>query len=801
MKFKEIIPSFFLLFLISALFFYKIFLQGLVPFPGELLASEYNPWRAYSFLGYAAGGIPSKVQYFDVIRQLYPWKTLSIDILKMGQIPFWNPYNFSGSPLMANFQSAVFYPFNFLYFLPADRQGFFSQINAWTILVFLQVLLAGFFTYLFSREIGIGKKGALLSSISFSLSLFMSVFLEYNIIGQTILWLPLSLYFIEKLLKKITFWRIIGFVFSLVFSFFAGHIQIFGFSLFFIFLYVVFRLNSQKNWAIRTKVFYFTEFLILFFLSFIIFAVQLLPTLELIKNSARVSQDYQFLIKNLLLQPSQLILFLSPDFFGNPVARNYLLSDSYPGNAVYIGLIPFIFSFFALKLFKINYFVKFLTLFSVFFLLFFIRSPITEIFYKINIPFFSTGSPNNAIFLLSFSLSILSGFGLEFWLKNKSVLFNKVLMFFGFVFVLGWLLIFVFHFQVSTKNFIYSTILFFVSTSVFLTGSIFKNKKGIISILFILITVFDLFYFFGKFNPFVNKELVFPKTGIFSYLGKNAGINRFWGYGKASIESNFSTQYSLYSPDGYDPLYPKRYGEFIQSSKYGKIETEFNNQNRSDAVIAPGFGEEDLAKNIYRLKVLDILGVKYILDRNDNASSEKTFPIQRFNLIFQENGWRVFENKKAVPRIFLTSDYKVFKNNQDFEKIFFAKDFDPSKTILLEENPSFSRLNVLKHLNAINIDLYSPNEIKLSVNSETDQLLFISDTYYPGWQAAVDGKETKIYRADYAFRAIIVPKGNHKILFEYKPKSFYLGLKITIVGIISLFLCAIFARRLKLNGE
>src|SRR5258706_14461066 len=98
MKQKEIIFALIVFLFITAVFFYKTFLYGFIPFPGDLLISEYNPWKTFSYLGYAPGGYPNKAQYFDVIRQLYPWKTLSISLLKRGIFPLCNPYDFSGSP-------------------------------------------------------------------------------------------------------------------------------------------------------------------------------------------------------------------------------------------------------------------------------------------------------------------------------------------------------------------------------------------------------------------------------------------------------------------------------------------------------------------------------------------------------------------------------------------------------------------------------------------------------------------------------------------------------------------------------
>lgn len=184
-----------LLLLLGTFFFYKTVLFGLVPFPGDLLVAEYNPWKTYSYLGYVPGSFPNKAQYFDVLRQLYPWKTLVIDALTNLQLPLWNPYNFSGAPLLANFQSAVFYPLNIAYLLTA-------KLSAWIMLVMLQPLLAGLFTYLYARKINLGKLGAIFAASAFAFSLFMTVWFEYNTIDQVILWLPLLLLAIEKLLEK-----------------------------------------------------------------------------------------------------------------------------------------------------------------------------------------------------------------------------------------------------------------------------------------------------------------------------------------------------------------------------------------------------------------------------------------------------------------------------------------------------------------------------------------------------------------------------------------------------------------------
>ncbi|MDP4196032.1 MAG: YfhO family protein, partial [Bacteroidota bacterium] len=77
-----------------------------------------------------------------------------------------------------------------------------------------------------------------------------------------------------------------------------------------------------------------------------------------------------------------------------------------------------------------------------------------------------------------------------------------------------------------------------------------------------------------------------------------------------------------------------------------------------------------------------------------------------------------------------------------------------------------------------------------------NNFLFLGDTYYPkGWKAYVDGKETKIYRTNHAFRGIVVPKGDHKVEFVYAPVSFAVTKYVALIlstGVIGLLVVGLF---------
>ena len=88
----------------------------------------------------------------------------------------------------------------------------------------------------------------------------------------------------------------------------------------------------------------------------------------------------------------------------------------------------------------------------------------------------------------------------------------------------------------------------------------------------------------------------------------------------------------------------------------------------------------------------------------------------------------------------------------------------------------------------------------MTCNTSQPGLFFISDTYFPGWHARVDGKETKIIRADYAFQGLWLTQGTHTIELNYDPASFKYGALLSIIGILSLIGFYLIAFRKKRGG-
>ena len=241
---KKILPVVFIT-IIIIIFFWQFLFKGLLPIPSDTIVGLYHPFRDLYAKDYPRG-IPFKnFLITDPVRQQYPWRYLAVNIEKNFELPLWNPYNFTGTPLLANHQSAPFYPLNFLFFLLP-----FSL--AWSVLIVIQPLLAGIFLFFYLDNLKLNKRASILGAISFSFSGFFVAWMEWGTMLHTALWLPLVLLSIDKIVSSIKYpvssiknrnlllWSIV-FTFSLSSAFFAGHLQIFFYLFIFSFAYLLCR--------------------------------------------------------------------------------------------------------------------------------------------------------------------------------------------------------------------------------------------------------------------------------------------------------------------------------------------------------------------------------------------------------------------------------------------------------------------------------------------------------------------------------------------------------------------------------
>jgi uncharacterized membrane protein YfhO len=187
-----------------------------------------------------------------------------------------------------------------------------------------------------------------------------------------------------------------------------------------------------------------------------------------------------------------------------------------------------------------------------------------------------------------------------------------------------------------------------------------------------------------------------------------------------------------------------------------------------------------------------LLTVKRSSDGRPNEQGEISYLYKnsKFKLIYSDKSVAVLENPLSFPRAFLVEDKIVEKDKEKIAKLLLSKDINLKKTVILEEEikewiEEPKDKNTEKTLtDAVEFTGYSKSEETLRIDTGSDKILFISETFYPGWKAFLDGKEIKIYRADYAFKAFFIPEGEHQLKLIYDPWSFKLGGWLSLTGVI-----------------
>lgn len=790
---------FFVLILGLLIIFRGILLESKILFPSNFLVFFYSPWVTDHIQ------TPHKPIGDDQIRIFFPDRVFTNTLLKQKELPLWNPHVFAGTPHIANFQSAVFYPFNALYlFLP--------MLPVWQFLLIVQPILASFFMFLLLRTYKLSKEAVWMGSLAYGFSGFMLVWSQENVVvGQAALWLPLTLFGIESFLtsKKPVFFIVA--VLAHTCSILAGFMQVTFYLFALSFSYSLFRLYSGKNNRTTTL---FT--LLIYPLSIGIAGVQILPSIEAFFNSPRGIVDASYLFDTYLLPLTHLVNLFAPDIFGNPGTYNYFGRGFYRETIFFIGMIPAIFALTAFWHRKKDPRITFFLIAALLTFLLTLQFPFTNALFSLPLPLLPTFLPSRILILTAFCLSVLSAFGFSFWSGEKK---GKILPIVGTVILL--LILFLIYGVILTTftlaNFeqINSYVirnapplkaeeipvmlknLLFPIAMTFALGVLIKLPwKNLSIVLIIIASLLGQLYFLQKYAVIGDKEFLYPPHPTLTYLQKQKNYQRFLSFGEP-IHENTSTVFGLYSVEGVNPVFPQRFGQLLYAAFNNGVIT--NNIPRVEAKLSDIGDEESLQANKRRLKLMSILGVESVLyyrKPDINIPLEEKFPQDLFQKTWQYKNWHGFSYNHALPRAFLVDSFRIERNKQKTFDIMFSESFDPTKEVVLENRPIGAALSKNQKTDStVKIVRYLPNSVELTVKTNKPQLLVLSDNYYPGWQATIDGDKTEIYRTNFTFRSVVVPEGTHTIRFAYEPFSFKLGVFMSIASIIVSSIFFIYLRR------
>jgi hypothetical protein len=163
---------------------------------------------------------------------------------------------------------------------------------------------------------------------------------------------------------------------------------------------------------------------------------------------------------------------------------------------------------------------------------------------------------------------------------------------------------------------------------------------------------------------------------------------------------------------------------------------------------------------------------------------------QRWQYVENINQASVYENLRAMPRLWLVPEVITMQSEEVLNSIKSSKlpdgrTYEPSQIALVEERIDFKPENFDLAATA-NLTQLNDTHIKIKTNSISPTFLVLSDIYYPGWKAKIDGKLTHVFQTNYVLRGIVIPEGNHIVEFEFKPISFHIGVGVSTAALLLL---------------
>jgi hypothetical protein len=287
-----------------------------------------------------------------------------------------------------------------------------------------------------------------------------------------------------------------------------------------------------------------------------------------------------------------------------------------------------------------------------------------------------------------------------------------------------------------------------------------RPKIRVLALLPVALLSIELIGFADGFHAPIPKAMLFPPVPELARPESDPALFRVVGWAD-TLPPNTASVYGLDDVRGYDGMFIRRYSELLE------VGFQFT-------------GSAHHLVDAATPHLLDLLNVKYVLTPPDVDLSA-----DRFALV-DDGPMHVYVNRKVLPRAFLVDTYVV-------------ADGDAARRAIRDGVPDLSRTAIIDRdldpaerpqpaggdPGAAIMRRYEDETVVIATSTSGRRLLMLSDAYYPGWVATVDGTPVTIERADCALRAVSVPPGEHLVEFSYRPMSLRVGALISLIAALA----------------
>jgi Bacterial membrane protein YfhO len=292
------------------------------------------------------------------------------------------------------------------------------------------------------------------------------------------------------------------------------------------------------------------------------------------------------------------------------------------------------------------------------------------------------------------------------------------------------------------------------------------------------LVAFDLFKAGMGYNPAIpESHAVQPATPAIRYLQEQRPA-RFAGLNPEApitlavpIPPNVAMRYDLYDARGYDFPFEERYTEL-----WRRVIAESPECNYA-------FCPESAGRSSEALQALGLLGVTHLLQHRRDP------PLNGFELAYEGPDARVYRNPDGLPRAFLV-DRQQMAGSADAARDAIADPRLEVRRVAVVEDPVDGLRAGDGSPGEARIATYEDERVVVETDADRRALLVLTDTWFPGWKATVDGDEVPIERVDYLIRGVPVPAGAHTVEFRYEPASWRVGWIVSLLALLTILTAA-----------
>lgn len=711
--------------------------------PADILMT-FPPWASL-----APGTLAANPLQSDVAFMFDPWLIYAGRAVATGHFPLWNPYAFAGAPFFANPQTALLFPLTWLaYVLPAPL--------AVTLVMILKLSVAGVGTYVFLRLLTVRRVAAAIGAVSFMLNGALVMWLGWAV-GSAMAMLPWLFAASEWLRQSGSRRTIAALALAVAVSIFAGYPQITAVA-----LLVAGAWTLSRAQATRRPWYFLGAWASGAILGGALAAVQILPFLEYLGESAVYAYRAQWM-PVMAAPPRSALALLMPGYFGSATGRDYWGYFNVNEIAASVGVVPWV----ALPAAIFDAWRRpgtrfFLGLALVAAVLCYDTPGVTG--WLGALPPFSFVITFRMVVFLAFALSVLAALGLDALASaapdarrrtERAVRWSVA----GLA-VLACVLVVQDYPMFLRAGLIYATaaqyVLFLVLLAVAALAALAPAGSRAMWLL-LAVQIAALAPTAATENPTIASSLFYPEPPAITHLRARAGAHErvVLGAGK-----NLGVLYGLREVAGYDGLTPRRV-EHLASPR------------RESWLLASGPIDVtvDSASPLF-----DLFAIRHIVVSRDAAALPAHFVPD-----YDGRDARIVANPRALPRAFLAARARC-ANDQDALRLVRGSEVDLRHEVVLSgcqtPPPGVAELSAARVVFTVD----DAERVRLTTESDGPAWLVLTDTWFPGWQARVDGVPQPVSRADYAFRAVAVPAGRHEVELTYAPRSVRDGLALTLVG-------------------